>query len=48
LLGTIKDHAKRDQMILVGVIDPINGRVEMPEAVRGWVLETAGYIVPAG
>ncbi len=47
VLGIIKEHAKRDQRIFVGVIDPINPRVETPQEVRGRVLEAAEYIAPA-
>jgi 5-methyltetrahydropteroyltriglutamate--homocysteine methyltransferase len=41
------DHARGDQRIFVGVIDPINPRVETPEAVRDRVLEAADYIPPS-
>lgn len=44
VLRIIKDHAKADQRIFVGVIDPINPRVETPEEVRDRVLEAAEYI----
>jgi 5-methyltetrahydropteroyltriglutamate--homocysteine methyltransferase len=46
VLGIIKEHAKHDQRIFVGVIDPINPRVETPEEVRDRVLEAAEYIAP--
>ncbi len=46
VLGLIREHARADQRIFVGVIDPINPRVEMPEEVRARVLEAAEYIVP--
>src|SRR6266550_1815474 len=44
VLATIKEHAKPDQKIFVGVIDPINPRVETPEEVRDQVLEAAEFI----
>jgi methionine synthase II (cobalamin-independent) len=46
VLGVIKEQAKHDQRIFVGVIDPINPRVETPEEVRDRVLEAAEYIAP--
>jgi 5-methyltetrahydropteroyltriglutamate--homocysteine methyltransferase len=47
VLGIIKQHAKPDQRIFVGVIDPIHPRVETPEEVRDRVLEAAEFIPPA-
>lgn len=44
VLRIIKEQAKADQKIFVGVIDPINPRVETPEEVRDRVLEAAKYI----
>ncbi|HXG67738.1 MAG TPA: cobalamin-independent methionine synthase II family protein [Blastocatellia bacterium] len=44
VLQIIKEHAKPDQMIFVGVTDPINPDVETPEQVRERVLEAAAYI----
>ena len=44
VLGIIRDHAKSDQLIFVGVTDPINPSVETPEQVRDRVLEAAEYI----
>jgi len=44
VLGIIKEHAKPDQKIFVGVIDPINSRIETPEEVRDRVLEAAEFI----
>ena len=46
VLGIIKEHAKPDQRIFVGVIDPINARIETPEEVRDRVLEAAAFIPP--
>jgi 5-methyltetrahydropteroyltriglutamate--homocysteine methyltransferase len=43
-LGIIREHAKPGQRIFVGVIDPIDPRVETPEEVRDRVLEAAEYI----
>jgi methionine synthase II (cobalamin-independent) len=47
VLRIIRDHARSDQQIFVGVIDPINPRVETPEEVRDRVLEAAEYIPPS-
>jgi 5-methyltetrahydropteroyltriglutamate--homocysteine methyltransferase len=44
VLRIIKEHAKPDQKIFVGVIDPINPRIETPEEVRDRVLEAAEII----
>jgi 5-methyltetrahydropteroyltriglutamate--homocysteine methyltransferase len=44
VLKIIKENAKPDQRIFVGVIDPINPRVETPEEVRDRVLEAAEYV----
>ena len=44
VLGIIKQHAKPDQRIFVGVIDPINPRIETPDEVRDRVLEAAAFI----
>jgi 5-methyltetrahydropteroyltriglutamate--homocysteine methyltransferase len=44
VLGIIKQHAKPDQKIFVGVIDPINPRIETAEQVRDRVLEAAEFI----
>lgn len=43
-LGIIRDHRKPDQRVFVGVVDPIDPRVEAPEQVRDRVLEAARYI----
>jgi 5-methyltetrahydropteroyltriglutamate--homocysteine methyltransferase len=47
VLGVIKEHGKPEQRIFVGVIDPINPKVETPEVVRDRVLEAAEYINPS-
>jgi 5-methyltetrahydropteroyltriglutamate--homocysteine methyltransferase len=44
VLSVIKEHAKADQYVFVGVTDPINPAVETPEDVRDRVLEAAEYI----
>jgi 5-methyltetrahydropteroyltriglutamate--homocysteine methyltransferase len=44
VLRIIKEQAKANQRIFVGVIDPISSRVETPEEVRDRVLEAAEYI----
>jgi 5-methyltetrahydropteroyltriglutamate--homocysteine methyltransferase len=44
VLAIIKGHAKPDQRIFVGVIDPINPRIETPDEVRDHVLEAAEFI----
>lgn len=46
VLDIIKQHSKPDQKIFVGVIDPINPKVETPEEVRDRVLEAAEFIDP--
>ena len=40
----IRDYMKPDQRIFVGVVAPINPRIETPEEVRDRVLEAAAYI----
>ena len=44
VLRMIRDHMKPDQRIFVGVVAPIDPRVETPEEVRDRVLEAAAYI----
>lgn len=46
VLGIIRDHARPEQRIFIGVIDPIDPRVETPEEVRDRVLEAAEFIAP--
>lgn len=46
VLRLIGECARPEQRIFVGVIDPIDPRVETPEEVRDRVLEAAGYIEP--
>jgi methionine synthase II (cobalamin-independent) len=44
VLKMIQEYAKDEQRIFVGVIDPVDPRVETPEEVRQRVLEAAEYI----
>jgi 5-methyltetrahydropteroyltriglutamate--homocysteine methyltransferase len=43
-LEIIRDCMKPDQQIFIGVIAPINPRIETPEEVRDQILEAAKYI----
>jgi 5-methyltetrahydropteroyltriglutamate--homocysteine methyltransferase len=47
VLEVIRDHARPEQRMFIGVIDPIDPEVETPEAVRDRMLEAADYI-PTG
>jgi methionine synthase II (cobalamin-independent) len=47
VLKIIRDHMKADQRVFIGVISPIDPRVEAAEEVRDRVLEAAQY-VPVG
>ena len=44
VLEIIRRHRKPDQRVFVGVVSPIDPRVETPEEVRDRVLEAAAYI----
>jgi len=44
VLTIIKQHAKPTQRVFIGVIDPIDPRVETPEEVKDRVMEAAEYI----
>ena len=44
VLKAIRDLLKPDQVLFVGVIDPINPKIETPEMVRDRVLEAAEFI----
>ena len=44
VLKMIREFARPDHKIFVGVIDPINPRVESPEEVRDRVLEAAEFV----
>ncbi len=47
VLRAIAEHARPGQRIFVGVIDPIDPRIETAEEVRDRVLEAAEHIAPA-
>jgi 5-methyltetrahydropteroyltriglutamate--homocysteine methyltransferase len=44
VLKLIRDNRKPDQRIFVGVVSPIDPRIETPEEIRDRVLEAAKYI----
>ncbi len=44
VLGIIADHSRPEQRIFIGVIDPIDERIETPEEVEARVLEAAEFI----
>jgi 5-methyltetrahydropteroyltriglutamate--homocysteine methyltransferase len=44
VLKIIRQYLKPDQRVFVGVVSPIDPRIESPEAVRDRVLEAAKYI----
>ena len=44
VLKMIRDHRKPDQHVFVGVVAPIDPRVESPEDIRDRVLEAADFI----
>ena len=44
VLKLIREHARPEHKIFVGVIDPINPRIESPEEVRDRVLEAAEFV----
>ena len=44
VLKIIRDHLKADQQVFVGVVSPIDPRVETPEEIRDRILEAAQYI----
>jgi 5-methyltetrahydropteroyltriglutamate--homocysteine methyltransferase len=46
VLQIIKDSIRPGQRVFVGVIDPIDPRVETPEEVRDRVLEAAEFLAP--
>jgi 5-methyltetrahydropteroyltriglutamate--homocysteine methyltransferase len=46
VLKILRDHLRPGVRLFVGVISPIDPRVETPEEVRDRVLEAAGYIPP--
>jgi 5-methyltetrahydropteroyltriglutamate--homocysteine methyltransferase len=44
VLKIIRDNLKPDQRIFVGVVAPIDPRIESPEEIRDRILEAAKYI----
>jgi 5-methyltetrahydropteroyltriglutamate--homocysteine methyltransferase len=44
VLKIIRDHLKPDQRVFVGVVAPIDPRIDTPEEVRDRVLEAAGFV----
>jgi 5-methyltetrahydropteroyltriglutamate--homocysteine methyltransferase len=44
VLRLIREYARPQHKIFVGVIDPINPRIESPEEVRDRVLEAAEFV----
>jgi 5-methyltetrahydropteroyltriglutamate--homocysteine methyltransferase len=46
VLGIIRDAIRPGQRVFVGVIDPIDPRIESPEEVRDRVLEAAEFLTP--
>jgi 5-methyltetrahydropteroyltriglutamate--homocysteine methyltransferase len=44
VLEMIRDHATPDQRVFIGVVSPIDSRIDTPEQVRDRVLEAARYI----
>ena len=45
-IGILREHSRPEQRIFVGVVDPIDPRVESPEEIRDRVLEAAEFIAP--
>jgi 5-methyltetrahydropteroyltriglutamate--homocysteine methyltransferase len=43
-LGIIAEHSRPDQRIFVGVVDPIDPRIESAAEVRDRILEAAEFI----
>jgi 5-methyltetrahydropteroyltriglutamate--homocysteine methyltransferase len=44
VLQIMRDHIQADQKVFVGVIDPLDPRIEMPDEVAARVIEAAEYI----
>jgi 5-methyltetrahydropteroyltriglutamate--homocysteine methyltransferase len=44
ILKIIRDYMKPDQRVFIGVVSPIEPRVETPEEIRDRILEAARYI----
>ncbi len=47
VLGLIRDHVRPEQVVFVGVIDPIDPRVETPAQVRDRTLMAADFLQPS-
>jgi 5-methyltetrahydropteroyltriglutamate--homocysteine methyltransferase len=46
VLGLIKEHLQPDQVVFIGVVDPIVARIESPREVCAAVIEAASLIPP--
>jgi methionine synthase II (cobalamin-independent) len=46
VLKILSDHSTGDRRVFIGVIDPLDARIETPEEVRDRVLEAARFIDP--
>jgi 5-methyltetrahydropteroyltriglutamate--homocysteine methyltransferase len=44
VLKIIRDHIRSDQQVFIGVVAPINPRVETPDEICDRILEAADYI----
>jgi 5-methyltetrahydropteroyltriglutamate--homocysteine methyltransferase len=44
VLEIVREHLRPDQHVFVGVVSPIDPRIETPEEVRDRILEAAEYI----
>jgi 5-methyltetrahydropteroyltriglutamate--homocysteine methyltransferase len=44
ILKMIRDHMKPEHRVFIGVIDPIDPRIETPDEVRDRIVEAAQYI----
>ncbi|MEP6605980.1 MAG: hypothetical protein ABJA60_07655 [Nitrosospira sp.] len=44
MLKIIRAHIQPEQRTFIGVIDPLNPRIESPEEIRDRILEAATYI----
>ena len=47
ILKALGEHATGNRRIFVGVIDPLDMRIETPEEVAGRILEAARFIDPS-
>jgi 5-methyltetrahydropteroyltriglutamate--homocysteine methyltransferase len=46
VLGLIKEHLQPDQVVFIGVVDPIVSRIESPREISAAVMEAASFIPP--